>query len=146
MDNRIPAILFGAFLLVVGGLMLAAQRRGARRLLESAAGEGERRFLSLRIRRRSQVAGMIMLVGIMIPVGDALIPGEAWKHRPATFAIYWLIVMGLALWTIVLAVGDMVSTQTHVAMELHQLQRHRAELEHAARRLQQERDQEREDR
>lgn len=139
MDNRIPAIVFGAFLLIVGGLMLAAQKRGERRLLESAKSPGERGFLSRRVRRRSQVAGLIMLIGAMIPIGDALIPGEAWKDRPGTFAIYWLIVIGLALWTIVLALGDIVSTQTRLAMELQLLQQQRSELEHAARRLQEER-------
>lgn len=135
MNNPIPALAFGAFLLVVGGAMLAVQRKASRNVDDQAENKREHRFLSRRIRRRTQVAGLILLIGLMIPVGDMLIP---WEKRPGTFAVYWIVVIGLAVWTIVLAMGDIASTRMHVSMELSQLRRQQRELEEAARRLRQE--------
>jgi hypothetical protein len=135
MDNPIPALAFGAFLLVVGGAMLAMQRKASRNVEDQAENKREHRFLARRIRRRTQVAGLILLIGLMIPVGDMLIP---WEKRPGTFAVYWMVVIGLAIWTIVLAMGDIASTRMHVSIELNQLRRQQRELEEAARRLQQE--------
>lgn len=129
-DDRIPGLVFG-LLLIGGGIgMLRAQRLAARKLSAAEASIGERRFLTSRIRRRSQVAGMILLIGIMIPVGDSLIP---WKRSPATFAIYWMIVIGLAFWTMLLAVADMAATRIHTTAQLNDLRRQQTQLEQAAR-------------
>jgi hypothetical protein len=43
----------------------------------------------------------------------------------------------MKLRTALLAIGDMVSTYTNASLQLRQLHRRQAELEHAARRLQQ---------
>ena len=77
---------------------------------------------------------MILIMGIMIPLGDY--SPELWLGAVATFAIYWMIVLGLAFWTILLAVGDLLATRTHAAVEMNSLNRQRAELENAARALQ----------
>ncbi|WP_437224342.1 hypothetical protein SH661x_003588 [Planctomicrobium sp. SH661] len=130
MNNPIPALVFGVLLLLVGAAMLRSQRRGRRDADNALTGE-ERKFLSLRVRRRNQVAGMIILIGIMIPVGDSLIP---WKNAPGTFAVYWMIVIGLALWTGLLAVGDMAATRAHMARELNRLHRSQLELHRVAQR------------
>ena len=134
MDNRIPGLVFGIFLLVVGSFMLAAQRKAARKLQSEPLSKQDRQFFTNRVRRRSQVAGMILIIGIMIPVGDSLIP---WDRALGTFAVYWLIVIGLALWTMLLAVGDIAATSAHTSVELNELQRRRLELENAAQKLRQ---------
>ena len=128
-SEDIPGLLFGGFLVILSIFMFRAQRKAARQLPEEPV---ERRFLQSRIRRRSQVAGLLGLVGLMIPIGDSLIN---WKDAPATFAVYWLIVMGLACWVIILALGDIASTQAHSAVEMNLLKRQQRELESAAERL-----------
>lgn len=123
MDNPIPAAIFGGLLLLTGMIMLISQRRAVTET-DQGNSKDERNYLQHRARRRTQVAGMIILVGVMIPVGDSLI---SWKNAPGTFAVYWMIVIGLACWIGLLALGDMAATRAYMARELNRL--HRSELE-----------------
>lgn len=123
MDNPIPAAIFGGLLLFTGIVMLLSQRRTGE-VVDQGKSKEECRYLQHRLRRRTQVAGMIILVGVMIPVGDSLI---SWKNAPGTFAVYWMIVIGLACWIGLLALGDMAATRAYMARELNRL--HRSELE-----------------
>lgn len=128
MDSQIPAILFGALLLIVGITMLIYQRR-ARAEADNSLTNEERRFLRRRIQRRNQVAGMILIIGVMIPVGDSLID---WRHAPGTFAIYWVVVIGLAIWSGLLGIADMAATRAHMARELNRLHRSKLEIHRLA--------------
>lgn len=132
MEQTLPALVFGALLLLAGGLMMASQRRAWRQLQASEAPLADQRFQRRRIRRRSNVAGMILLIGVLIPVGDSLIP---WKSKPGTFAVYWIIVLALAIWTILLALGDLAATRAQMMNELNQLHRRQLELRKLARTL-----------
>ncbi|MCA9080135.1 MAG: hypothetical protein KDA58_06220 [Planctomycetaceae bacterium] len=135
MDDRIPGLLFGLFLICLGAGMLAYQLRAAQPSRDDLRLEPhDRRFLHRRSRRRIQVAGLILLIGIMIPVGDALIP---WQESIGTFGVYWLIVIGLALWTMLLGVGDLLATQVHSQVSLERLQAERKHLEETVDRLRQ---------
>lgn len=134
MEQRIPAIVFGGLLLLVGGIMLFVQRRSRSELLRLDASPEDHRFLARRVRRRTQVAGLIVLIGFMIPIGDSLIP---WRQAPGTFGVYWTIVIALAVWTAILAMGDIASTRAHMATELNRLHRHKLELRTIARKLKQ---------
>lgn len=132
MDNPIPAVVFGAFLLLVGGGLLAAEVWAGRRRRGAAMERSEQAYYHRRHRRRLQVAGLILLIGVMIPVGDSLIP---WEQAATTFAVYWLIVLGLAFWTILLAVGDMLSTKLYADATMNRIHAQRLELEQTAERL-----------
>ncbi len=132
MNDRIPALVFGSLLLVVGLSMLYLQRQAWVRTLESGPRPGDLPFLRRRYRRRSQIGGMIVIIGLMIPLGDSLIP---WKDAPGTFAVYWMVVLGLAFWTGMLAMGDLVSTQLFMSSELNRLHQQEAQLREAADRL-----------
>ncbi|SFH61753.1 hypothetical protein [Planctomicrobium piriforme] len=132
MQERIPALIFGSCLLVVGVVMLQSQRQMWQRVLSDPSEADDIPFLKRRYRRRSQVAGMIILIALMIPIGDSLIP---WEKAPATFAVYWMIVLGLAIWTGLLAVGDIASTRAHMMSELNRLHRRELQLRDAAERL-----------
>ncbi|WP_417848404.1 hypothetical protein [Thalassoglobus sp.] len=132
MDNPIPALIFGGFLIALGGFLLFNQKKLNDSLSKQDLPEQELKFLRRRSRRRMQVAGLILLIGIMIPTGDSLIP---WGHALVTFAIYWLIVLGLAFWIILLALADIVATRTHTSVELTRLQIQQQSLEQAANQL-----------
>ncbi len=117
---------------MAGILMLAAQRKAASLLATKEISPQDRRHLARRISRRTQVAGMILLIGLMIPLGDTFIP---WEKAPGTFAVYWFIVLGLACWTALLGIGDLAATQIHSTVELNEIHRQQMELEHIARKL-----------
>jgi hypothetical protein len=132
MNSFIPALVFGGCLIIAGVLMILAQRRAQREIAGGTISAAEQAYLNKRIRRREQVAGMILLIGVMIPLGDSLIP---WEKAPATFAVYWMIVIVLAAWTGLLAIGDLFATRAFMSIELNQLHRKQVELENAAQQL-----------
>lgn len=118
-------MVVGSILALAGVVMLLRHRSQATELSTRSISDAEKRFLAKRISRRSQVAGLIILIGVMIGLGDSL----PWQKAPATFVVYWLIVIGLALWTILLALGDMAATAAHSARELNELHREKMQLE-----------------
>ena len=133
MDDRIPGLIFGVFLILLGSGMLMAQLRARKPHRDDFRLEPhDRRFLDRRSRRRMQVACLILLIGVMIPVGDALIP---WKEAPGTFAVYWLIVIGLALWTLLCGVSDMLATRLHSQVSLDRIKAEQRHLEETVQRL-----------
>lgn len=131
MDNRIPALVFGASLLAVGGGMLWSQIKTGRRRAAEKLEPVERVFVNRQHRRRLQVACMIILIAILIPVGD-LIP---WQNAAGTFALYWMTVLGLVFWVILLALGDMLSTKLYTDVSLSRIRQQREQLEEAAEKL-----------
>ena len=128
----IPGLIFGGSLIVLGVFMVLTQWKVLKELNKSEHHNREYDFLLRRVRRRIQVAGLILIIGIMIPVGDALIP---WQKAVATFAIYWIIVIILALWTILLAFADIAATRMHTSVELTRLHNQEQNLERAAQQL-----------
>lgn len=72
--------------------------------------EGDRSFYKAQYRRRVQVAALLIAIGTLIAAGDLLIP---WDRIPTLFAIYWGVILMMAMWLMLLAIGDLVSTGTH---------------------------------
>lgn len=79
-----------------------------------------------RYRRRMQVSGLIGLVGVMIAVGDALVP---WEQAKTLFAVYWIAVMLFAVWILILGVADMIATRAHTQAALARLRTQQRVLE-----------------
>ncbi len=130
--DTIPALIFGGFLIALGGFLLFSQKKANDSLSDQNLPEQELNFLRRRSRRRMQVAGMILLIGIMIPVGDSLIP---WGQALVTFAVYCVICLGLGFWIILLALADIAATRTHTSIELTRIQIQQQNLEQAAKQL-----------
>lgn len=59
------------------------------------------------LRRRLQVSAMLALVGLLIPIGDM---APIFRRSPRLFVIYWLFVLGLVVWMVLLALGDLASS------------------------------------
>jgi hypothetical protein len=133
MDNRIPALIFGACLLCVGIGMLWSQIKAGRRRADEPADPVERVFFNRQHRRRLQQAAMIILIAVLINVGD-LIP---WQNAPGTFGLYWGTVLCLVFWVILLAVGDMLSTKLYSDVSLKRIRLQREQLEETAEKLRQ---------
>jgi ABC-type multidrug transport system fused ATPase/permease subunit len=129
-NNIIPSILFGAMLTIGGCALLwfhlRAWNKGPFSRLEDPA---ERTRYRLRFRRRLQVAVLLVVLGIMIPVGDALF---GLRRSPLLLTVYWMIVILLALWVMLLALFDWISSRSGIRAarnELAGLERKRRELE-----------------
>ncbi|WP_437200747.1 hypothetical protein [Planctomicrobium sp. SH664] len=134
MDDRLPALLFGSALILGAVGLLVAQYRGRQRISE-VVDSRERTYLQRRSSRRSQIAGMILLIGVMIMAGDSLMTN--WRKAPMTFGVFWLTVILLALWVGLLAMGDLLATRSFMRRELSQLERRQLELEKLAQGLRQ---------
>ncbi|MEX0703044.1 MAG: hypothetical protein WD069_13195 [Planctomycetales bacterium] len=121
------SFLFGAALAIGGVALLRWHRRSwARQRTDAAATELDLRHFHRQFLRRTQVAGMLVALGVLIPLGVAVID---WQGRPAWWAVFWLGVLLLACWMSLLAVGDMLSQRAHSRVELSRIRRKQRELE-----------------
>ncbi|MFG0333736.1 MAG: hypothetical protein ACF8TS_10270 [Maioricimonas sp. JB049] len=133
MQLWLPGLIVGILLVVSALLMLWSHvRTWQSRRADPEIEKADRSFWYRQYIRRMQASGLMLLIGILIPLGDSLIP---WRKAPALFAIYWLFVLALVAWVILLAVSDLVATRAHSHVALGRIQRQQRELEQEAARL-----------
>lgn len=110
MDDRIPALVFGALLVIGGSLGLVWHVRSWRRhRSEPDTSDSDRHYYRRQFSRRIQATGLIVLIGVMLPIGDL----HAWKNYPGGWAIFWMIVLALAMWVLLLGCRDLMSTRVY---------------------------------
>ncbi len=78
-----------------------------------------------RYRRRMQTSGMLVLLGLLIPLMDWLLDQR--QVVPATLVGF--LVFALIGWIFLLAFGDMLSTRTHSHVALAKVRQKQRELE-----------------
>ena len=119
----------GPALMIVGPLMMWAHVKTWRRQqLDTSPGSQQRRHLFVRYRRRMQTSAMIALLGLGLAAGDLLI----WGHGPIVTLVYWLAFTGVALWVLLLGIGDLASVRVDtrgLRDELKRLDQKKLELE-----------------
>jgi drug/metabolite transporter (DMT)-like permease len=141
--NDIKASLaMGIALILLGAALIRWHRTvwGQHRSQNDADDQGslddrELRHYRLQFRRRIQVSVLLILLGVMIPVGDWLM---VQRQNPMGITIFWLVVLILALWIMLLAAIDWLSTRMFVRATratLAGLARKQRELEAEADRL-----------
>jgi hypothetical protein len=133
-DDFLPALLMGGGLVLLGGwfikLHLSAWRRHA---ADASLAPDEREHYRRQFRRRMQASGIILVIGLMLPIGDSLIP---WRRGDASIAtLYWLFVLALTCWVLLLAIGDLVSSRSQARVSLSRLRGRQRELQAEADRL-----------
>lgn len=130
MDDRIPALIFGLCLVIGGSLGLVWHVRSWRQQQQNTdASSPDRLYYRRQFSRRIQATGLIVLIGILLPVGDSLIP---WQRYPGAFAVFWMALLGLAMWVMLLGCYDLLSTRVHARdalSKLHLLRQKQRELE-----------------
>lgn len=92
-------------------------------------------FFRRQFRRRVQTSGMLVLLGLMLPIGDGLL---IWGREPRISAAYWLCVLFITLWVMALAAGDWLVTRIHcrgTTAAIEHLNRKKQELEEEVSRL-----------
>src|SRR5690606_13613573 len=78
-----------------------------------------------RFRRRMQTSGMLIILGVLIPLWDWLLDQKF--VMPAT--IVGFLVFGGVAWVIVMALGDMLSTRNHSRIALSKVRQKQRDLE-----------------
>jgi hypothetical protein len=117
----------GAAIIIAGVLVMRSHYyTWQRQKADPDIDERERQHLHRRYRRRLQATGLLVLIGILIPVGDIEV---LFANRPLLFALHWLAVIALVMWVGLLAVGDLASTRAHSRVSLHRLEQKQRELE-----------------
>jgi hypothetical protein len=92
-------------------------------------------FFRRQFRRRVQTSGLLVLLGLMLPLGDALL---LWGRDPIVSTIFWLGVVFLTLWIMALAAGDWLLSRIHcrgTTAAIEQLNRKKQELDAEVTRL-----------
>jgi hypothetical protein len=125
---------FGAALLVAGLLMMRSHTRTWRhQKADQKLGPSDITFYGRRYRRRMQASGMLALIGVLLPVGEAikLLPLPR-RWVALTWAVFWIVVLLLVLWLVVLAIGDMISTRVYSTIALNRIRAEQIQLERKA--------------
>jgi hypothetical protein len=136
-SDLFASLAFGAFLVVLGVFLIRWHLRVWRgHRTDGATEEGEIRHYRAQLRRRIQVSLLLIVLGVLIPLGDALMTG---RHLSQAAALLWIIVMLLiAVWIMLLALLDWISSRVHrraMLGALASLARKRRELEDEVTRL-----------
>ncbi|REJ88424.1 MAG: hypothetical protein DWQ34_22355 [Planctomycetota bacterium] len=110
MGEQIPALIFGLLLAAggVAGLIWHIRAWRSHREDEQLSGE-ELRYYRRQFFRRIQTTGLIAVIGVMLPIGANL----DIQANPGWSIVIWMIILGLALWVMVLGFGDLFSTRLH---------------------------------
>ncbi len=126
-------LVFGAGLVVFGSLMIWAHVKTWRwQSASTELTEADRRHYKARYRRRLQTSGLLVLLGVLLPLADAPF---VWRQGAAVATVCWIIVLALACWVILLAVADLVATRVHGQAALARLRSKQRALESEASRL-----------
>jgi hypothetical protein len=127
-NNWIRSVAVGALLVAFGLLWMWSHVKTWRvEQTDESLGEFDRVHFANRFRRRMQTSGMVVLIGILIPVGDIFI----WKWGPWASTGYWLAILFLAMWVGIQALGDFTAVQSYsrAAMASVNSKRQQAEAE-----------------
>lgn len=136
MNDIIASLVFGSALIVLGGFLIrwhyvawSAQRH------DVTIDDRERRHYRAQFRRRVQIAAMVILVGILLPLLEWLIER---KQSRELITIIVIAVLLIAMWIMVLAMIDWLSMRVHnrvTQSAIAALTRKRRELEAEVERL-----------
>lgn len=136
MNDIIASLVFGTALIVLGGFLIrwhyatwSVQRSDA------TLDDRERRHYRAQFRRRVQIAAMVILVGIILPLLEWLIERRQSRELITVIVIAVLLI---ALWIMLLAMIDWLSMRVHnraTQSAIAALARKRRELEAEVERL-----------
>ena len=126
--TTLPALIFGAVLVVVAIVMGVFVWRARRELDPVIDGDaGARLHADRQFRRRMQVSFMLAVIGAMIAIGDQL--DKFFGQRPVMFLVWVGAVIILAFWMVLMALGDWLSTITYSEIAKAKLRFERRHLE-----------------
>lgn len=124
--NQFLAPAVGLIVFVLGLLLLRWHRKTRTRLQnDPSLDEHDQSHYARQYRRRMTTSSMVALLGVLIAVGDLL----PWNRMPLLFPFYWGAVLLLALWVVLLALGDLASSRAYTNAALSRIRQKQLELE-----------------
>lgn len=112
MNDIKASLAFGAGLILLGLWLIRWHRQTWKENDRAEAPDDRsRRHYRTQFRRRVQISGLLVLLGVMIPLGDWLM---VQRKNPQTIAIFWMMVLAITFWIMLLALVDWLLTRMHV--------------------------------
>ncbi len=119
---EIPGLVFTAMLIALGAILIRWQWRSWKRAAVNSP--DTLHLLWPQHLRRMKVAVLIVLEGCLLSIGDTLLPvlQRLGRITPRQMAILWtidvMVILGVAIWLVLLALGDMFTTIAQNRREL----------------------------
>ena len=107
----LPTLLFSTAIVFGSLVLLAWHVKSWREADHGGLAERDQKFFRRQYRRRMQSSGMLGIIGL-------LIPGHLWVRDNTMLALYWTGVLGLLIWTMLLAVSDFASSRLHYGTQV----------------------------
>ena len=108
------ALAFGGALVVLGAWLIHWHHTAWVVHRADAATDREKRHYRLQYRRRVQVAALLILLGILLPAGTWMTENAIVQRKNVQWmTVFWIAVLILALWIMLLATLDWLSTRMH---------------------------------
>lgn len=127
-NNPWPALFVGFVLVVIGvGMMLSHVRNWRRQRNDPLLEEHDRVYFGRRYRRRMQISATFALLGVLIGMGDLMLPFQ--RRHPISTSLYWIGVLLMTGWVLVRGLADLLSTAAYGRAELARVRQKQRELE-----------------
>ena len=127
--ESIVAFLTGVVLVALGTAFLRRHRRvQAERRDDLSIPEDEKRFYERQHQRRMLTSGLIVVLGLLIPLGFLLIDRQPPLPGPVV-ALFWIGVLLIVLFVLLLGLIDLFATGLHARNAMHRVQIEKAALE-----------------
>jgi len=126
-DDWYAAAAVGVGLVLTGlAMMFGHWRSWQQQKSDESFDELDQRHYYARFQRRMQTSGLIVLLGILIPIGDSPL---LCQQGPLVSTCYWIAILFIPMWIVLLAMGDWSSTKAHSKIALARDQQMQRELE-----------------
>lgn len=101
-----PTLIFSGLLVAASLILLAMHVKTWREADHGGLAERDYEFYRRQYRRRMQTSGMLGIIGL-------LLLGHFWIRDTMMLALYWSGVLGLLIWTVLLALADWAASRLH---------------------------------
>jgi hypothetical protein len=127
-NNPWPALAVAVALVAIGITLMSFHVRSWRRQQsDPTLEEYDLDYYRRRYRRRMRIAAMLAILGVLIGLGDALVPFQ--KQHPIPITLYVIGLLLLTGWVMLLGFADFWSTAARGRAELTRVREKRRELE-----------------
>lgn len=106
-----PTLLFSAALVFGSLVLLAWHVKAWREADHGGLSARDYEFFRRQFRRRMQSSGMLGIIGL-------LILGHLWVRDNSMLALYWTGVLGLLVWTVLLAASDFAASRVYYGSQI----------------------------
>ncbi len=132
MDDWVPTLVGGS-LSIFGLVLVRTHILKWRQQQEDCADEKERLFCHRSYRRRMETSCVLILVGVLIPVGDYIFAVN--RPMPLTFTFYWGFILLMLFWVMFRGIRELLAISVYSRVTGVELRRRQRELREEYERL-----------